>query len=72
MENIFDYLDGIENILGQLVINPIPANVQIMRTVYNTLNQIKADLRSIQQKSEETSEPCPEVKAEPVEENKNE
>lgn len=72
MENIFGYLDGIENILGQLVINPIPVNVQIMRTAYNTLNQIKTDLRSIQQKSEETSESCLEVKAESVEENENE
>ena len=48
MENIYSYLNGIENLIQQMVINPTVDNVKIIQIIFNTLAKTKSDLKTIE------------------------
>lgn len=63
MENIFGYLDGIENVIQQLVINPTEDNIKIVQAIINTAKRAKAELNDIQKHMAEEA-----ANKEPIEE----
>lgn len=53
MENIIGYLDGIENVIQQLVINPTEDNIKIVQAIINTAKRAKAELNDIRKRMAE-------------------